>query len=353
MRDAKSHADPSQLTPMSEVSGPDIQGAVHAKLLDVLRESVAQGRTARIALVSGEAQVGRIVMVNGFVAWAMCQKQRHLLGSFLLRVGGITREQLDTATAIYRAYRGKRELGAVLDELGFMSRPALRHCLLLHIRSAMRSLLALANVRISSEPVTMQVDEALLFHLDTVLTAAQRPPAPPAPPPASKEETMPMIFPQPSAPPTEPHATRGRFPKAVPPPEPPKAVPMASEEAESREPPKLRDLLHDLLRTEGVSMAVLVGRDGLVIDGASARSGIDIDVIGAVISTGIGSAEVMGNELKTGSMTQGMLEYENGAIIMGPAGDAILVAVADAQANLGMVRYQLKKRSPEIAKLLG
>lgn len=111
----------------------------------------------------------------------------------------------------------------------------------------------------------------------------------------------------------------------------------------------LKSLLNDMLKTQGVNTAVVVGRDGFVIDGASVRGKIDSDVIGAVISTGIGTAEVMGGELKIGAMTQSMFEYKDGIIVLSLAGEAILAVVADAKANLGMIRYRIKKDSPQIA----
>jgi predicted regulator of Ras-like GTPase activity (Roadblock/LC7/MglB family) len=114
----------------------------------------------------------------------------------------------------------------------------------------------------------------------------------------------------------------------------------------------LKNLLGELVKIEGVTTAVVVGRDGFVIDGA-AHGALDAEAIGAVISTGIGSAEVMGGELKLGAMSQSMFEYKDGIIVMSLAGpEAILAVVADIKANLGNVRYQVKKRLPEISKSL-
>jgi uncharacterized protein len=111
----------------------------------------------------------------------------------------------------------------------------------------------------------------------------------------------------------------------------------------------LKQLLSDLTKVEGVSTAVVVGRDGFVIDGASNGPGMDMEAVGAVVSTGIGTAEMMGRELSVGAMTQGLLEFNNGIIVMGLLGkDAVLAVVADLNANLGNVRYQVKKRAAEL-----
>jgi len=113
--------------------------------------------------------------------------------------------------------------------------------------------------------------------------------------------------------------------------------------------PGVKQKLSDLLKVEGINTAVVVGRDGFVIDGLTNGASMDVEAIGAVISTGVGTAEVMGRELKVGSMSQGMMEYKDGIIVMSFLGrEAILACVADSNANLGNVRYQIKKLSPEI-----
>jgi uncharacterized protein len=115
----------------------------------------------------------------------------------------------------------------------------------------------------------------------------------------------------------------------------------------------IKTLLGELMKVEGINSAVVVGRDGFVIDGLTTGNTIDNDALGAMITTGIGSAEVMGSELKVGELTQGMIEYRNGIIVMTHLGaQAVLAVVADLKANLGNVRYQVKKRQPDLEKAL-
>jgi predicted regulator of Ras-like GTPase activity (Roadblock/LC7/MglB family) len=116
---------------------------------------------------------------------------------------------------------------------------------------------------------------------------------------------------------------------------------------------QLTDFLNELVNVEGINSAVVVGRDGFVIEGVASGTSLDADAVGAVISTGIGSSEVMGRELEVGAMTQGMVEYDDGLIVMALLGeDAILAVVADLNANLGNVRFQIKKRLKSIEKAL-
>jgi predicted regulator of Ras-like GTPase activity (Roadblock/LC7/MglB family) len=114
----------------------------------------------------------------------------------------------------------------------------------------------------------------------------------------------------------------------------------------------LKALLGELVKVEGVRSAVLVGRDGFVIEGLS-HGNLDLDPIGAVISTGLGASEVMGVELKVGELVHSMIEYTNGIVFVSYIGShAVLAIVADVKANLGHIRFQLRKRTPEIERAL-
>ncbi len=115
----------------------------------------------------------------------------------------------------------------------------------------------------------------------------------------------------------------------------------------------LKSQLADLLKVEGINAAVVVGRDGFVIEGLSDGTDLDIEAVGAVVSTGLGAAEMMGRELGVGTMSVGMVEYKTGIIEMSLLGrEAVLAVVADTKANLGNVRYQVKKRMQEIEAAL-
>jgi hypothetical protein len=115
----------------------------------------------------------------------------------------------------------------------------------------------------------------------------------------------------------------------------------------------IKEELADLAKVEGITSTVVVSRDGFVIDGVSTNGSIDREAVGAVISAGLGSSEVMGSELNVGNMSQMMIEYDNGIIVVNFLGkEAVLATVADPKANLGNIRYQIKKRSPAIMAAL-
>ncbi len=115
----------------------------------------------------------------------------------------------------------------------------------------------------------------------------------------------------------------------------------------------LNSILTKIVNMEGISAAVVVSRDGFVIEGITSGEDSDVDAIGAVISTGVGSSETVGDQLNVGGMVQSLVEYANGIVMMSLIGEeAILAVTTDLKINLGHVRYQVKKIIPELAKIL-
>ena len=114
---------------------------------------------------------------------------------------------------------------------------------------------------------------------------------------------------------------------------------------------EIQKILSEFTNIDGVHTACLVGRDGFLLDWI-ARKGIDAELIGAIASSGFGSAESMGNQLGQGELTMTMIEYSNGPVLFSPVGtEAILVIVADKETNLGWIRITIKKHSQEIRKV--
>jgi predicted regulator of Ras-like GTPase activity (Roadblock/LC7/MglB family) len=114
----------------------------------------------------------------------------------------------------------------------------------------------------------------------------------------------------------------------------------------------LKQILGEFLNLDGVSAAVVVGRDGFVIE--SALSGMtDIDALGAMASTGIGTSEAMGRELGKGELTQLLVELDKGPVIVSPLSkDELIAIVAENSSNLGRIRYELKKNKERLVAAL-
>lgn len=120
---------------------------------------------------------------------------------------------------------------------------------------------------------------------------------------------------------------------------------------EDEEMTDIQKILGEFTNIDGVHTACLVGRDGFLLD-SLARTGIDAEMIGAIASSGFGSAESMGDQLGQGNLTMTMIEYTEGPVLFAPVGEeAFLVIVADQETNLGWIRIAIKKNSSKIEKI--
>ncbi|MDZ7262243.1 MAG: roadblock/LC7 domain-containing protein [candidate division KSB1 bacterium] len=106
-----------------------------------------------------------------------------------------------------------------------------------------------------------------------------------------------------------------------------------------------------MVELAGVTGAAIVGRDGFVIESVTSGD-VDLEALGAIVSTGFGAAEIMGTEMKLGYLTQTMFEYDVGKILMASCGDSVLAIVTDTSAVVGNVRHHIRKNIAELAKLL-
>lgn len=114
----------------------------------------------------------------------------------------------------------------------------------------------------------------------------------------------------------------------------------------------LRTILDGLMKVEGVTGALVVGRDGFVIEGVSAE-GVDLDAVGALAASALGSSDSMGGELHLGGLGSVLIEFEVGPVAVTPAGpDAVLAVVGDQRANLGRLRIEMRKIRSAVADQL-
>ncbi|MBW2731886.1 MAG: hypothetical protein JRH20_05795 [Deltaproteobacteria bacterium] len=134
-----------------------------------IQQAIEQLWSGRIELSVKEERVGQVVFVDGRIAWAMAKGQAENLGIFLWRLGRITSQQLKTVQQRFAKEKGKKRLGALLEESGFMTRRMLRRAMLLHTRSALERLFHLADVEGVLCSGNFAADESILFGPEEVL----------------------------------------------------------------------------------------------------------------------------------------------------------------------------------------
>ncbi|HDH63066.1 MAG: hypothetical protein DRI22_04645 [Caldiserica bacterium] len=112
------------------------------------------------------------------------------------------------------------------------------------------------------------------------------------------------------------------------------------------------EVLKEILRLEHSKGALVVGRDGLVISSVGMVD-LDIDTVGALASSTLGTTEVLGEEAKLGKLDQIILQYKDGiALVQIISDEWILFLMGDRSMNIGMARYVIRKVAPKIVESL-
>lgn len=114
---------------------------------------------------------------------------------------------------------------------------------------------------------------------------------------------------------------------------------------------KISNVLNEFLKVNGVTTAAIVGRDGFVIE-STANSDIDMDALGAMVATAVGTAESLGREFGFENMDQYLSEFSQGKVIMATVKDDILALFTDTSAIIGAVRFAIKKSMPDVLQTL-
>ena len=116
--------------------------------------------------------------------------------------------------------------------------------------------------------------------------------------------------------------------------------------------PSIRDLVGAIRQREGVEAAVVLGRDGLLID-SQGVPGLDPEDLAARIPTIIGPADDLGNAVGRGDLVTAVLEHRDGlAIISVLTADAVLVVLVRPDANVGQLLFELRRNREHIAALI-
>jgi predicted regulator of Ras-like GTPase activity (Roadblock/LC7/MglB family) len=114
----------------------------------------------------------------------------------------------------------------------------------------------------------------------------------------------------------------------------------------------IRDLVAALRQREGVDAAIVLGRDGLLID-SQAIPGLNAEDLAARIPAIIGPADDLGKAAGRGDAITLILEHRQGiAIISVLSVEAILLVLVQPSANIGQLLYELRRNREHIAALV-
>jgi predicted regulator of Ras-like GTPase activity (Roadblock/LC7/MglB family) len=116
--------------------------------------------------------------------------------------------------------------------------------------------------------------------------------------------------------------------------------------------PTIRDLVAAIRQRDGVDAAVVLGRDGLLIDSQTIPS-LEAENVAAHVPAIVNAADDFGTSAARGDLVTAVLEHPSGlAIVSVLSADAILLVLVQAKANVGQLLFELRRYREQIASLV-
>ena len=114
----------------------------------------------------------------------------------------------------------------------------------------------------------------------------------------------------------------------------------------------IRDLVSAIRRRDGIDAAVVLGRDGLLID-HQANTGVDAEQIAAHVPSILQYADELGAAAAQGRLLTAVHENEQGTIVMSAMSpDAVLLVLLHPTADVGALLFDLRRHRANIAALV-
>ena len=116
--------------------------------------------------------------------------------------------------------------------------------------------------------------------------------------------------------------------------------------------PNIRDFTSALRQRPGVDAVLILGKDGLLIEGFAAP-GLNNEDLAARFTARVSESEALGGATVQGSMNTAILEYQKGyAIVAALADDTLLLVLLRQSADLGGLLFDVRRYRGNIASLI-
>jgi len=116
--------------------------------------------------------------------------------------------------------------------------------------------------------------------------------------------------------------------------------------------PNIRDFTSALRQRPGVDAVLVLGKDGLLIEGF-ATPGLNTEDLAARVPAVVFEAEALGKATIQGSLNTAILEHQKGyAIVASLADETLLLVLLRPSADLGGLLFDVRRYRGNIAALI-
>ena len=116
--------------------------------------------------------------------------------------------------------------------------------------------------------------------------------------------------------------------------------------------PTIRDLVGAIRQRDGVDAAILLGRDGLLIDGQAVPR-LPTEDLAALVPSIVSAADELGAASGRGPLTTGVFEFPGGLAVASVLSDeAILLVLVQPSANVGQLLFELRRNREQMAAIV-
>ncbi len=115
--------------------------------------------------------------------------------------------------------------------------------------------------------------------------------------------------------------------------------------------PGIRDLVAAVRQREGVEAAVVLGNDGILIQG-DGQAGFDLDVLAATVPGIVASTAELARTARIGDVDSTVVQTSDGFIVVTVlSADALLLVILRFDANIAQLLGELRRNRESIAAL--
>ena len=114
----------------------------------------------------------------------------------------------------------------------------------------------------------------------------------------------------------------------------------------------VKRILTELTKLEGVKGAVIVSKDGMLVDAVVPVKEFDPEDLAASVTQAVVNLQKIGAAFNLGDPKILSQEYENGMLVVGDLGDNFVLVIADRTAMVGMIRNEIKKLRDKLKALV-